>query len=111
MNCIELWARSTKPSEKVTPRFMLDHSTFRGFGLVIAILAASLISTVVSTQLIAIGPQGPKGDTGETGSQGLIGPQGEKGDTGDIGPQGIQGAQGPEQNVQSHCYSTRTHFL
>jgi len=43
-------------------------------GLVVAILASSLISTVVSMQWAVI--QGPKGDTGDTGPQG---PQGEQG--------------------------------
>lgn len=72
-------------------------------GLVIAILASSLISTVISIQW-ARGPQGEKGDKGDTGDigpqgiqgeQGLAGPQGPKGDKGDIGPQGPQGEQGP----------------
>jgi hypothetical protein len=47
-------------------------------GLVIAILAASLISTVISTQL-AVGPQGPKGDKGDLGSQGQQGLPGTDG--------------------------------
>jgi hypothetical protein len=81
-------------------------------GLAIAILAASAISTVISTQLVAVGPQGPKGDTGpqglrgiqgEQGPQGLpgtdgvdgaVGPQGPKGDTGPEGPEGPIGPQG-----------------
>ena len=67
-------------------------------GLVIAILAASLISTVISTQLVAVGPQGPKGDIGDTG-QGLIGPQGEKGDTGDAGLQGLKGDKGDTGDI------------
>ena len=53
-------------------------------GLVIAILASSAVSTVISTQL-AVGPQGPKGDQGD---------KGEKGDNGDIGPQGLDGTNG-----------------
>jgi len=68
-------------------------------GLALGIIASSLISTVIFTQLVAVGPQGPKGDkgdNGDTGLQGLIGPQGDKGDTGDTGPQGLQGEQGPE---------------
>jgi hypothetical protein len=50
-------------------------------GLVVAILASSMLSTVITTQL-AIGPQGPKGEKGDTGPQGstgAIGPQGEPG--------------------------------
>ncbi len=75
-------------------------------GLAIAILASSVISTVVSTQWVAIqGPKGDKGDAGPQGEQGSIGPQGaqgpqgiqgEKGDKGDIGPQGLQGSEGPQ---------------
>lgn len=43
-------------------------------GIVIAILAASLISTVVSTQLALVqGPKGDKGDKGDTGAQGVPG--------------------------------------
>jgi len=64
-------------------------------GIVIAVLAASLISTVASMQL-AVGPKGEKGDTGLQGLMGPQGEQGDKGDTGDIGPQGLQGEQGPE---------------
>jgi len=65
-------------------------------GLVVAILAASAISTVISTQWIVgpqglIGPQGEKGNTGDIGLQGL---QGEKGDTGDTGLQGLKGDKG-----------------
>jgi len=52
-------------------------------GLVIAILASSMLSTAVATQWAAI--QGPKGDKGDTGPQG---PQGEE------GPQGLQGPKG-----------------
>lgn len=48
-------------------------------GLVIAILASSIIGMVVSSQL-SFGPKGEKGDTG---------PQGEKGETGSQGPPGI----------------------
>ncbi|MCK4478816.1 collagen-like protein [Candidatus Bathyarchaeota archaeon] len=91
-------------------------------GLVVAILAASAISTVLSTQW-PVGPQGEKGDkgdtgllgpagsqgekgdiglqglqgeTGDTGDTGLQGLKGDKGDTGDIGPQGLQGVQGEQ---------------
>jgi len=76
-------------------------------GLIVAILAASAISTVISTQW-ARGPQGPIGSQGEQGDRGLQGIQGERGpqgmqgqqglqgETGDTGPQGLQGEQGPE---------------
>jgi len=50
-------------------------------GLIIAILASSILSTVIATQW-AIGPQGPEGDKGDTGAQGpagATGPQGEPG--------------------------------
>jgi hypothetical protein len=51
-------------------------------GLVIAIVASSLIASVVSMQY-ARGPKGDKGDIGNTGA------------TGAMGPQGVQGLQGP----------------
>lgn len=54
-------------------------------GLIVAIVASSLISTLVAIQWAVV--QGPKGDKGDTGAQG---PQGEQ------GIQGIQGIQGPE---------------
>jgi hypothetical protein len=59
-------------------------------GLVIAILVASAISIVVSTQLVT-GPQGPQGEKGDTGAQG---PAGAKGETGATGPAGATGATG-----------------
>jgi hypothetical protein len=85
-------------------------------GIIVAILASSAISAVISTQLAAgpqgpTGPAGPKGDTGETGPQGPqgetglqgpqgeIGPQGPNGDTGLTGPQGPQGDTGPTGSV------------
>jgi len=70
-------------------------------GLITAILAASAISTVISTQWIR-GPQGEIGDRGlqgiqgEQGSQGIQGQQGLLGETCDTGMQGLQGEQGPE---------------
>jgi hypothetical protein len=48
-------------------------------GLIIAILASSLISVMAAMQWALV--KGPKGDTGATGSQ---------------GPQGLQGIQGPQ---------------
>jgi hypothetical protein len=65
-------------------------------GLIIAILASSLISSAVTMQW-ARGPKGDKGDKGDAGDagpQGLQGLTGAKGDTGDAGPQGLQGPQG-----------------
>jgi len=59
-------------------------------GIVIAILASSIISTAVSMQW-AQGPQGLKGEQGLQGEQGPSGPQGEKGDKGDTGDTGSQG--------------------
>lgn len=56
-------------------------------GLIIAILAASLISVMAAMQWALIkGPKGDKGDKGDTGATGSQGPQ---------GLQGIQGLQGP----------------
>lgn len=55
-------------------------------GLVIAILAASVISTVASMQL-ARGPQG---------EQGPEGPRGLKGSQGETGPQGLEGLPGTD---------------
>jgi hypothetical protein len=55
-------------------------------GLVIAILAASVISTVASMQL-ARGPQG---------EQGPEGPRGLKGIQGETGPQGLEGLPGAD---------------
>jgi len=69
-------------------------------GLAIAILASSVISTVVSTQWAAI--QGLKGDKGDQGPQGIQGEQGLQGEQGMQGPQGETGLQGPqgEQGIQ-----------
>ena len=58
-------------------------------GIIIAILASCLVSTIIATQL-SIGPQG---------QQGIQGIQGPQGDQGALGPQGIQGVTGP-QGVQ-----------
>jgi hypothetical protein len=64
-------------------------------GLIIAILASSAISTVVSMQW-AKGPKGDKGDQGDTGPQGTQGTQGLQGIQGVQGIQGLQGIQGPQ---------------
>lgn len=50
--------------------------TFIG-GLIIAIVASSIISTFIAMQI-----PGPKGDKGDTGPQGAEGPQGEQGPQG-----------------------------
>jgi hypothetical protein len=71
-----------------------------GKGLIIAIVCASLVSTLISSSIILGVPQiretlrGPIGPIGVTGAQGPIGPQGVKGDTGLRGLQGLQGPQG-----------------
>ena len=49
-------------------------------GLIVAILASSLISVMTSMQWALIkGPKGDKGDKGDTGATGPAGPQGEQG--------------------------------
>jgi len=70
-------------------------------GIIIAILAASIVSTGISMEL-AKGPKGDKGDTGATGAQGSQGAQGPQGSQGIQGDQGIQGTIGPqgEQGIQ-----------
>lgn len=79
---------------------VVSRNTFL-MGLVVAILASSLLSTVISSQLAVgpqgeQGPQGPQGVQGLQGSQGEQGPAGPKGDTGDTGPQGEEGPIGPQ---------------
>jgi hypothetical protein len=76
-------------------------------GILVAILAASVVSVGVSTMLIT-GPQGPegpegpqglqgeKGDTGATGSAGETGATGAQGETGATGETGSQGPEGPQ---------------
>jgi len=59
-------------------------------GLIIAILASSLISALVAMAVIR-GLQGEQGQQGLQGEQGSPGPQGPKGDKGDTGPQGPPG--------------------
>jgi hypothetical protein len=89
---ITLFQRVSEMSEEV--EVVVTRRTFL-VGLVIAILAASAISTVASTQL-AVGPQGPKGADGAAGPQGSIGPQGPHGEQ---GPQGEEGPAGPQGEV------------
>jgi hypothetical protein len=62
-------------------------------GIVVAILVASTISTLASTQLIA-GPQGPPGPQGPNGEPGPAGAQGPPGATGSAGATGATGATG-----------------
>jgi hypothetical protein len=65
-------------------------------GIVVAILVASTISTLASTQLIAgpQGPPGPQGPNGEPGSAGAQGPPGVAGSAGATGATGATGAAG-----------------
>lgn len=74
-------------------RKISEEKTFTGIstttfiaGLIIAILASSLISTFIAVQWAAV--QGPKGEKGDTGSQGLQGEQGIQGLKGDKGDPG-----------------------
>ena len=79
-------------------------------GLIIAIVASSLISTVVSMQWALI--QGPKGDKGDTGLQGAQGEQGPQGATGPQGPQGPEGPPGGvEPDVTASLASTYTDVI
>jgi len=64
-------------------------------GLIAAILVSSVVSAVVSTQW-AVGPQGPEGDTGPQGEQGVQGLTGDTGPAGPTGPAGATGATGPQ---------------
>ena len=69
-------------------------------GLIVAILASTLITTGISMQFGLQGPKGEKGDKGDTGttgpqgSQGATGSQGSIGLTGPAGPTGATGSQG-----------------
>jgi len=63
-------------------------------GIIAAILASSLISAVIVTQLPTTnGLKGDKGDKGDSGATGATGPQGLQGVQ---GPTGVTGATGPE---------------
>jgi hypothetical protein len=76
--------------------------------LIIAIIGASLVSTLLTSGIILGVPQvrdtlrGPEGPIGQTGAQGPVGLQGPKGGTGEqgvkgaTGPAGPTGAQGPQ---------------
>jgi len=64
-------------------------------GIIIAILVASAISLVGSSQL-SIGVIGPKGDKGDTGLAGPTGATGATGPQGVSGIPGLNGATGPQ---------------
>ena len=69
-------------------------------GLILAVLASSTLSTVISTQWARgprgeQGPGGSQGEKGDPGLQGVQGLQGVHGEQGSIGPQGEEGPQGP----------------
>lgn len=79
-------------------------------GLVIAILASTLISTLVSMQWALI--QGPKGDKGDTGQQGPQGEQGPQGLQGPVGPKGDKGDPGGvEPYITASLTSSYTNVL
>lgn len=62
-------------------------------GIVIAILASSAVSSVLSSQL-SLGPEGPSGANGQDGATGPQGPQGIQGPQGTQGSQGVAGSAG-----------------
>jgi hypothetical protein len=64
-------------------------------GLIAAILVSSVVSAVVSTQW-AVGPQGPEGPQGPQGEQGIQGLTGAAGPAGPTGPAGATGATGSQ---------------
>jgi hypothetical protein len=64
-------------------------------GLIAAVLISSVVSAVVSTQLV-VGPQGPEGPQGPQGEQGVQGLTGATGPAGPTGPAGATGATGPQ---------------
>jgi len=65
-------------------------------GLIVAILASTLITTGISMQFGLQEPKGEKGDKGDTGPTGPQGSQGATGSQGPIGPTGPTGATGPQ---------------
>lgn len=62
-------------------------------GIIAAILVSSVLSTAVSSGFTGQ-EQGPQGEQGVQGVAGQTGPQGPKGDTGATGPTGSAGATG-----------------
>jgi hypothetical protein len=77
-------------------------------GLVIAVIASGIVSSVATQQLtpsVITGPQGPQGEPGPPGPQGEQGPIGPEGPQGPQGEQGLVGPEGPagpqgEQGLQ-----------
>lgn len=77
-------------------------------GLIVAIIASGVVSSVATQQFaptVITGPQGPQGEPGPQGpqgEQGPIGPEGPAGPQGEQGPIGPEGPAGPqgEQGVQ-----------
>lgn len=66
-------------------------------GLIIAIIASGVVSSVATQQFaptVITGPQGPQGEEGPQGPQGEQGPIGPEGPAGPQGEQGVQGLQG-----------------
>ena len=58
-------------------------------GIILALVASSIISYVLVTQLTSV--EGLKGEQGDTGPTGPMGPQGLQGEQGLIGPAGLAG--------------------
>ena len=75
-------ATTDKPEKIKIGGAGIQKTTF-AVGLTLAILASSVLSTAITTQLMVV--QGPKGEKGDIGPQGLQGIQGTQ------GPQGEQG--------------------
>lgn len=68
-------------------------------GLIVAIIASGIVSSVATQQFtpsVITGPQGPQGEPGPPGPQGEQGPIGPEGPEGPQGPQGELGPIGPE---------------
>ena len=68
-------------------------------GLIVAIIASGVVSSVATQQFaptVITGPQGPQGPQGEQGPIGPEGPPGPQGEQGPPGPQGEQGLIGPD---------------
>jgi hypothetical protein len=67
-------------------------------GLIVAIIASGIVSSVATQQFapsVTTGPQGPQGEQGPIGPEGPAGAQGEQGPIGPQGDPGSQGEQGP----------------
>lgn len=68
----------------------ISQTTFL-LGIVVAVLASSIVAPVVGSQLGIL-----QGSPGEQGEPGLPGSQGVQGEQGPIGPEGLQGEPGPQ---------------